>query len=434
MFINWINKWFEDYIISEEYENIFSFSKGWKNIRTAICLNQNKETVRIDIRLTFQDVTRENLVDFIDYYSLLDNQFTKAEAFYIVYLGNFNSEIPTNLVNDNFIIDKTCKKVVQYYINLNNDSTLKELIKANYSKEYNSIADIEPLRVLGSSVINGKCFGLWTKGVIKKDIPGKPLISIIIPSFNSESIIEQALQSAIVQTYANKEIIVIDGGSKDATASVVKKYEDYIDWFNSEPDKNIFDAINKGTLLSNGKYSVFIGSDDLLVYNALEKIVESFNAKGEKDFYYGDGITLTASGFLKKDTCYIKGKYFSDFQIYHPSLYIKKDTFIELNGFNIDFFISADADFELKLITNKKSYEKISNSLCIYRGGGHSSRFMWVKVKQVYKIYKQYNSLDVSYYLMTIRLLILMQVRKIFGKGFIDKLSVFKYRILRRGN
>ncbi|MCU0373620.1 MAG: hypothetical protein MUE56_10310 [Ignavibacteria bacterium] len=161
--------------------------------------------------------------------------------------------------------------------------------------------------------------------------------------------------------------------------------------------------------------------------------MESIKGGGEKDFYYGNGLTLTASGFIKKSICFINGKNYSQFRIYHPALYIRKDVFTELKGFNIDYFISSDLDFELKLLSSDKSYNKIEDYLCIYRGGGYSSKFVWTKIKQVRTILKKYNALDTSYYILNIRMIFLMIIRMIFGNRFLNILSVYKYHFKKRG-
>ena len=432
MFISSISQRFKGYEITEEKDTKYSFSSSWENLSTIKFLNKQKEPVRVDIRLAYSDITKENLVDFIDYIWLQDDTGIRVAEYYIVYIGKFSHVVPEKHVPENFLIGRSCKKVSHLYINLDNEELLEGLIKSNFPDEYNRLLPVNLSNSEGKASINGEGFGLRARGIIKKDLPGNPLISIIIPSFNSESIIEQALQSALVQSYKNKEIIVVDGGSKDGTASVVRKYEDDIDWFNSEPDKNIFDAINKGTYLSKGKYSVFIGSDDVIVYNALEKIVESISIYGEKDFFYGNGLTLTTSGFIKKSFCYLRGKNFSQFKIYHPALYIRRDVFVELEGFDTEYFISADADFELKLISLKKSFSKIENFLCISRGGGHSSRFLWVKVRQVYTIYKKYKALDYKYYMGTARMILFMNMKRLLGNRIFNVLSTFKYLLRRK--
>jgi glycosyltransferase involved in cell wall biosynthesis len=79
-----------------------------------------------------------------------------------------------------------------------------------------------------------------------------PLVSIVTPCLNSEKYLEQTIRSVINQTYRNIEYIVVDGGSTDGTPGIIRKYEDRITRWISEPDKGVYDAMNKGIALSSG--------------------------------------------------------------------------------------------------------------------------------------------------------------------------------------
>ena len=102
-------------------------------------------------------------------------------------------------------------------------------------------------------------------------------ISIITVSYNSAKTIEETLKSVQNQTYDNIEYIVIDGASKDATTSIISKYNDIISHFTSEPDKGLYDAINKGIKKATGDYVGIINSDDVFYNNqTIEKIADYF--------------------------------------------------------------------------------------------------------------------------------------------------------------
>lgn len=104
----------------------------------------------------------------------------------------------------------------------------------------------------------------------------KPKISIITVCYNSEAHLEEAMLSIINQSYANKEYIVIDGGSKDNTLAIIDKYRDKIDYFVSEPDKGISDAFNKGIKAATGDIIGIINSDDFMMPDALHKVAEQY--------------------------------------------------------------------------------------------------------------------------------------------------------------
>lgn len=106
----------------------------------------------------------------------------------------------------------------------------------------------------------------------------QPKISIITAVYNGVNTIEQAISSVVNQTYQNIEYIIIDGGSNDGTVDIIRKYEDKITYWVSEPDDGIYDAFKKGLLVAKGEYIQFLGSDDCLVAeDTLEKTVKNLN-------------------------------------------------------------------------------------------------------------------------------------------------------------
>ena len=102
----------------------------------------------------------------------------------------------------------------------------------------------------------------------------QPKVSFITATYNSEKTLEQTISSILDQSYKNIEYVIIDGGSKDATLNIIKKYENHIRWI-SEKDNGICDAIGKGTLMATGDYINVIGSDDCLSSpRILEQVVD----------------------------------------------------------------------------------------------------------------------------------------------------------------
>ena len=109
-----------------------------------------------------------------------------------------------------------------------------------------------------------------------------PLVSIITVVFNGERFIEKTINSVISQTYKNIEYIIIDGGSTDKTLDIIRQYEDRIDYWISEPDNGIYNAMNKGIKLSRGKLIGLINSDDWYMENAVETVVARYLANSDR--------------------------------------------------------------------------------------------------------------------------------------------------------
>ncbi|MEI7503759.1 MAG: glycosyltransferase family 2 protein [Paludibacter sp.] len=131
-------------------------------------------------------------------------------------------------------------------------------------------------------------------------------VSIITPSYNQGNYLEETILSVLNQSYQNIEYIIIDGGSSDQSVEVIRKYEDRINFWVSEPDKGQADAINKGLKKASGDLVCWINSDDLLYPNFVSDRVRQFAENESVDFIYGDvdqGIDLTEKSLRKGEKC-----------------------------------------------------------------------------------------------------------------------------------
>lgn len=177
-----------------------------------------------------------------------------------------------------------------------------------------------------------------------------PLISIITVVYNDVLGIEKTLLSVIEQTALNFEFIVIDGKSVDGTLDVVKKYLDSIDILISEPDKGLYDAMNKGLSVASGKWIFFLNSRDFLLgcrtllevqpYLNEKYDVVHFNCKVSND----DGDPINVRRFPKN---ILEIKQWPCIQ--HQSVFTKKIAIQQLSGFNLDYKILSDYELFLKL-------------------------------------------------------------------------------------
>jgi glycosyltransferase involved in cell wall biosynthesis len=121
---------------------------------------------------------------------------------------------------------------------------------------------------------------------LSKNTVNNPLITIIIVVYNGELSIEKSILSVLNQSYRNIEFIIIDGGSTDGTIDIIKKYQHKISFWVSEPDKGIYDAMNKAVAKSTGDWIYFLGADDLM-FNCIHEIVPNFEFD---TLIYGDVI------------------------------------------------------------------------------------------------------------------------------------------------
>jgi glycosyltransferase involved in cell wall biosynthesis len=124
--------------------------------------------------------------------------------------------------------------------------------------------------------------------------------TIITPSFQQGSFLEETILSVLNQDYPNIEYMVIDGGSTDNSSEIIEKYRSRLHYAVSEKDKGQTDAINKGLSRASGKYIMWLNSDDVLLPGAISRVVELFEANPEVDLIHGHAL-LFGNGFTEKE-------------------------------------------------------------------------------------------------------------------------------------
>lgn len=179
-------------------------------------------------------------------------------------------------------------------------------------------------------------------------------ISIVTVTYNCQDVIEETIKSIIEQTYYNFEYIIIDGASKDNTLKIINRYSCHIDKIISEPDKGIFDAMNKSLNYITGDYVIFINAGDRLINNHI--IADIFEGKEyTQDLIYGDIYIENECGFLmcKSDAIYLKKptKYnyvFNSQGFCHQALFTKVSILRSI-GFDLAYPLGADYDTTYKV-------------------------------------------------------------------------------------
>jgi glycosyltransferase involved in cell wall biosynthesis len=179
------------------------------------------------------------------------------------------------------------------------------------------------------------------------------LVSIITPCLNSAEFIERTINSVLNQSYKNIEYIIIDGGSVDGTVDIIKKYEDKLSYWLSEPDDGLYCAINKGMHIAKGEIVGYLNSDDIYYPDTLKKVISFFCEKKEIDLVYGklNFIDINDSIIFTMTYPSFNLKSFSSLNystIGQPSSFWRRDLMINVNYFNENFKLAADFDFFIK--------------------------------------------------------------------------------------
>ena len=181
-----------------------------------------------------------------------------------------------------------------------------------------------------------------------------PLISIIVAVFNGKATLQQCIDSVAQQTWPNRELIVIDGGSNDGTVELLNANREKIAYWISEPDRGIFNAWNKGLAQANGEWICFLGADDHL-WDA--RVLERMAAQLERippgiRVAYGQIMMLSAEGqqlYAVGAPWQEAGESFKQYMsIPHPAVMHRKSLFERHGKFDESFHIAGDYEFLLR--------------------------------------------------------------------------------------
>lgn len=207
-------------------------------------------------------------------------------------------------------------------------------------------------------------------------------ISIITSTYNSEKTVKDTLDSILNQTYKNIELLIIDGNSKDNTIEIVRHYKKLFQGklkYVSEPDKGIYDAMNKGIRMATGDVVGILNSDDLYMDNmVLEDIANAFS-QSKVDAIYGNLIFVEENDTNKvvrtwKGSQYKPEGFLKGWHPAHPTFYVRREVYEKYGVFDISFNVSADFELMLRFIEKHRiSNLYLDRTLIRMRMGGEST-------------------------------------------------------------
>jgi len=199
------------------------------------------------------------------------------------------------------------------------------------------------------------------------------MISIITVVYNAENTIKRTLDSVCNQTLLPFEYIIIDGKSSDNTLSIIEEYQSKFKFIKlvSEKDNGIYDAMNKGLKLAQGKIIGLINSDDWYELNALNVIYESFIKNGS-------GVYLGIQRFLENGKEFFleraNHEFISKKMIGHPSSFVTSDIYEEFGIFSTNYRYSSDLELMIRFIKFGVEFHYVDNIISNFSLGGASSK------------------------------------------------------------
>ena len=222
--------------------------------------------------------------------------------------------------------------------------------------------------------------GLRTRRCFKCSLPGKPLVTLITVVYNGQGHLERAIRSVLGQAYDNIEYIIVDGGSNDGTLGIIQSFDHAVDYWVSERDGGIYDAMNKGIHLASGEIVGLVNSDDFLYEHAILAVVQAVSDRDPLPYVCAAielmnergqvfGIKRPA-GDLKMDCM----KY-REMPYPHPGLFMPLQLYKALGLYKTTYPLRADYEHSIRLINSNSKRVVLTEPTGVFSRGGASDSF-----------------------------------------------------------
>jgi glycosyltransferase involved in cell wall biosynthesis len=213
--------------------------------------------------------------------------------------------------------------------------------------------------------------GLRTLGYFKTSLPDQPLITVVTVVFNGEEFLEETIQSVINQAYANVEYLFIDGGSTDGTLDIIRKYEYAIDYWISEKDSGIYDAMNKGIGLASGDWINFMNAGDCFYNSEVINNLYKYDDHADVQIIFGNHQVRYSSGRERFVTAGMVENLYRGSQFCHQATFVNA-RYHKFNTFNFHTKIVADFEFFYTAWKNEAIFKFVPETISLCEAGGIS--------------------------------------------------------------
>lgn len=244
--------------------------------------------------------------------------------------------------------------------------------------------------------------------------------SIITVSFNAGSTLARTIRSVASQTYNTIEYFIIDGGSQDNTHAIVNKYSKCIDYYVSEKDEGIYDAMNKGIKKATGDYILLLNADDYLVHEqTIAKVADFISHSKKYPVIYGDVIKSGNRGKrYKKASDNLCIHDFFVMPLYHPALLVRNDIYQQFGFYDTNYRLAADYEFCLRLFKQGVRFKKMDIPVSVFSTGGRSEVDLeaWHEMRKAMVSHSINDySMDIRYYAKLIKTFASIQIRNLIS-------------------
>jgi len=236
-------------------------------------------------------------------------------------------------------------------------------------------------------------------------------ISIITICYNSAQTLEKTILSVAGQSYKNIEYIVVDGCSNDGTLDIIKKHQDKISRWISEPDKGLYDAMNTGIAMATGDLIGILNSDDTFYSDTVVAEIAHFHQQNDIEASIGNIIQHKEDGKIIR---LYSSKYWNPeklkigFMPPHPSIFLKRELFHKFGLYSTDFIIAADYELVIRFFLKNKinwKYSHITTTAMLFGGlsssGSSSYELITIEIQKALIM----NGLEVNLFKIRFRFL-----------------------------
>lgn len=219
-----------------------------------------------------------------------------------------------------------------------------------------------------------------------------PKFTIITVTYNAAKVLEETIQSILSQSYKNVEYIIVDGQSKDGTLQIIDKYRRWIHCLISEPDKGLYDAMNKGIQLATGDYLCFLNAGDKFhETNTLQHIVHSLKKNELPDVIYGETAIVDHNGeFLHMRRLSAPEKlnwksFKKGMLVCHQAFFAKRELAVQ-EPYSLRYRFSADFDWCIRIMKKAKQLHNTHLTLIDYLNEGMTTQNHKASLKERFRI------------------------------------------------
>ena len=225
-----------------------------------------------------------------------------------------------------------------------------------------------------------------------------PVVSVITIVYNGGALLEGTIQSVLDQEEAHLEYIIIDGGSKDNTLDIIQRYNERIDYWISEPDKGIYDAMNKGLKAATGDYVWFMNAGDHI--HGKQILSSLFALHPNADVYYGEANFVNEARTVLGTRSAISTRKLPEALTWHDMIYgmsVCHQSFIArrslVNSYDVQYRCSADINWVIEVLKKAKTIVNTHSVLSDYLVGGFSMKQQKLAWKERWQIYNRHYGL-----------------------------------------